>query len=255
MEEADCNVEFAHIYSSADVTSIDPEQQESIRRAQSIVRTLSQRGESVALSLLVDDYSCPGIPDLNTVTEVLGKAGLKPDFVMRESALVTVAQSLIDILPARLLYRTDDGLFLSTRSRDPLLWAVSNPHLEHDFLEIFLLRQSEDLSVDTGRAQPMSRYQTTSSLVLLVSEEEEKPHYSCALLTACWHLMRLGVPPFADLHKELLATSNACFFARRIMTLLPARYLKLEAAALELISVAKSKRVRRHRHSLEYVFF
>lgn len=255
MEKADYNVEFAHIYSSADVTSIDPEQRESIDRAQSIVRTLSQRGQSVSLSLLVDDYNCPGIPELNTVTEALGQAGLKPDFVLRESALTTVAQSLIDTLPARLLYRTDEGLFLSTRSRDPLLWAVSNPHLEHDFLEIFLLRQSEDRPVDTSPAQPMSRYQTTSSLVLLTSEEEEGPRYSCALLTACWHLMRLGVSPFADLHRELLATSDACFFARRIITLLPAKYLKLEAAALELISVAKSKRVRRHRHSLEYVFF
>ena len=254
MERMDYNIEFAHVYSAESIAIVSTEQQEGVRRTRQIIQELSQQGTSFALSLLVDDYNRSRPFDPGAAAYALDKAGLSPQFIMPESALVQVADSLIHMLPAKFLYETDDGLFLSTRSRDPLLWVSSTESPERDFLEIFLDRQAKDSQAFSTSANKTSPFQTTSVLCLRYVERGQV-QYSCPLLTACWHLMRLGIPPFNSASDALFRVSDGSFFAERLITVLPSKYLKVEAAAMEIISLSKSKRVRRCKDLLEYLFF
>lgn len=251
MAQVEYNIEFAHYYLQPDTMELSQEQLEGVAKTQEVVQVLRARGAQFALSVLVDDINGTGDFDPVGLNDALDAVGLKPQFILAESALSLVGDDLIDALPPRYLYQSDEGVFLSTRTKSPLLWAATSSRTERDFLEIFIDRQSQEDEEAPADSGPVGDHESVSMLKLKSTNGE----HSCVLLTACWHLMRLDIAPFDKVSESLFRIDAEPFFAEKIVTILPTEYIKLEAAAMDILSLAKPNRIRRARHNAEYVFF
>jgi len=282
----DYSIEFAHMYGgSLQDGRLTPEQEESARIACDFAEKLRRDGFSCSLCVLIDDYNEPMEVDEASVHELLSGCGAPPDHILRESQFARQhAAALIDAIDSRYLQESKDGeLMFDARTDDIRLWAplpdsksfremlrdpfgdLVPPRKSTSFRLSLLEKQShrQTLSVrSTTEAMSVgeqrysrSTYQSRTEIVLSRKNDDGNETYACPLLAACWHLARLGIEPYEQAAGSAVSFSDRPFFAKRLVTILPAAYLKIEATAFEIISSVKLRSVRKQRYKLSYHFF
>ena len=239
-------------------------QRRSIEAAQWVVNSFKAKGKTYSLNVLIDDYNDESgeISD-DYVHRELANAGLAPDHIVRESLLAgKAAEALIDSMADRFLHIAEERGELSFvgESSDLYLWAANpDESVRRSFWDYVQGRTEIPLSTkDEGTVERLVRrraLQSRSEIVLRYRIEDGTVRYTCPLLTLCWHLMRLGVEPFAEETARINSFTATPFPGDRLLTILPASYLKLEATTMELLLSCQPKRIRKRKGSLDYLFF
>lgn len=268
MEKVDFNIEYAHIYADEfhkDVI-IGEEQIRSIEVVKQIIGNLESTGKTYSLNILVDDYNEEATKvDEEVLFSQLNEIGSPPDHIMRESQLaVSSAEILIEAMPERYLNKQKSyELTFTPKTNDIRLWASN--HEDRSFRRIFWEysqgEKKEEISKERvlrERAEALisrESFRTKSEIVLKYIDNGGTTRYTCPLLTACWHLVRVGVEPFAEEYKNLKSFTSKPFFGEKLITVLSSSYLKIEGTAMEIISLAKSRTIKKQKNRLEYYFF
>lgn len=269
MKKVDYNIEYAHVYAGSFTKDeiIGEEQRTGIIVAKQVVENLEAAGKTYSLNILIDDYNEEAIEvNEELVVSELTKKGLSPDYVMRESRLAgPVAEVLIDNISDRYLDKRtlENEIIFAPKTNDIRLWA---PDAEkRSFRQMFLEYaegkiDEEELKgsqLRKGGATLISKntFRSKSEIVLKYKDKEGVVCYTCPLLTACWHLMRLGVEQFDKEFVNIKSFTSKPFFGNRLITVLPSNYLKIEGTSMEIISLAKSRSIKKYRNYLEYYFF
>jgi hypothetical protein len=96
MKKSDYNIEFAHVYVNENFAN---EHYRAAQIAERRVREIKKQEQSCVLVLLIDDYN-PSNFVLNTdnFLERLDKMGVKPDYVVYESEMVTYGDRVLEEL-------------------------------------------------------------------------------------------------------------------------------------------------------------
>jgi len=253
---ADYNIEYAHIYSSDIINGLD-KIKNNIDKTLPIIKLLKHQGYSIALSVLVDDYSCDQEKiEPEFIHDLFSKCGLSPDHVIMESELTKNAQYFLNMLPDKYLFKHDNKTIYQSENQDihfsDLL--VKTRRYKTIFLEKNTI--NSDYSKKHKPNELLSfnqqRCHSNSDLVLYV-ENGEECRYSCPLLAACWYLARLGVNPFySSIFNSL--KKDKLFIGKSLLTILPIDFIKVEATATELIGLSKTKRINKCKKKIEYYF-
>jgi hypothetical protein len=268
MEKVDFNIEYAHIYANEFRRDeiIGEEQMKSVEVVKQIIGDLETIGKSYSLNILVDDYNEEVTKvDEKALFSQLNEIGLPPDHVMRESQLaVSSAEILIEAMSDRYLDKQKPyELTFIPKSNDIRLWAPN--HEDQSFRRILWEHSQGEKKEDFSKERELREraealisresFRTKSEIVLQYTGDDGTTRYTCPLLTACWHLVRLGVKPFAEEYKNIKSFTSKPFFGDRLITVLSSGYLKIEGTAMEIISLAKSKTIKKQKSRLEYYFF
>lgn len=262
-EKVDVNIEYGHIYlAGIDISRVfGQEQIQGIAKVNELISRLEAEGKTYSLCVLIDDYEYPARVPLNEFVKKFEEHGRRPDFIMMESVFAKgPADMMIEAVHSRFLKKEENRLLFSTKAENLLLWTRrTEMRDDRDFLQVFLERHIPSATKVPSRSKLTHalkrRYQFSLDALLATTINEAVPRYSCALLTACWYLMRLDVEPFKECVDSLLRLSSKPFFGDRLITILPTKYIRLEAIAMELISAAASKRIKKRQRELEYIFF
>lgn len=196
-EMIDLNIEFAHVKNYLSQPTVEVLKREVEEEILIVRKEIDKFDENeYCICVMLDDYNNPTDVTTKNIAEELANLGVRPDYVMRESKLVGVAESLLDSIQ-------DD-----IRSRIK----------ENGEMVSFIKVRGKDIN--------------------LKSDLEGKIRYECALLAACWYLVRLGVEPFASEGiKSIKNFSNKNFFARRLLNVLDReRYGDAEEATRRIMS-------------------
>lgn len=268
MEVVNFNIEYAHVYGEMlNRGGISNEEHaKNISIAKEIAKGLRKQGKTYSLSILLDDYNEEAIEvSDDEIFLELKRMGLPPDHIMRESHLATsMGEALINAIDSRYLEKdkVDEVVFIP-KSNDVRLWS---PEIDVRSLRRIFWEKSESARGKKhperkdagGRAEAIVRrksFHSESKIILKYKDEKNISRYTCPLLTACWHLVRLGVKPFAEEFTNIRSYTDKPFFGKRLITVLPSSYLKIEGTALEIISLAKSKTIKKRKNDLEYHLF
>lgn len=269
MEKVDYSIEYAHIYSDQlKANQMMDEHIKSIERTKQIIGLLNSLGKSYSLSVLIDNYNEGEFEneevDFDVIYSELDKYGLPPDHIMCESNLTHTADLLIDNISNRYLKAegTNKIVFTPT-SNYSSRWAPSNndysfrrqfwDYSQGKIDDISSMKILERSAASIDRESFLSK----SEIVLkyVYDQNTNKTYYTCPLLTACWHLTRLGVNQFDVNASKIKSFTSKPFFADKLITVLPSKYLKVEGTAMEIISLAKKKSIKKSKKNIEYVFF
>lgn len=261
-KRAKLNIELAHMYPTRqDVRGmLTDEQRRSIDLTQEIIERLGEDATGATLCVLIDDYSAPCAVDPARLRDEILSHGLSVDFIVNESRIAHFVDCFIERLPRRLILVDGGNTIFSTKTNSFLLWETTAGGKRRDFLETFVQHTLGDdkrlrLPHASMASHGGSSHSYSSSATLKSCDLHGGGKYSCAVLTACWHMARLGVPPFSALANEATAFSDKPFPGERIVTLLPVKYLKVEALAWELIASANTKVISKKKKMMEYRFF
>jgi hypothetical protein len=245
--KAAINVEFIHLYAGS--TEMTEEIRHNLHATEGIVSLLEAEGLPFCLTALIDDYS------VDQERAALRNASLEfvlslepcPDYVAWESSLVPLARDLIaDVREDRLL-KGEASVSIRTHTCDVELVKQES---DEDTLAALL----GHLPQQNGPRVRMIELQPDTSQDIVVSwYEDRRERYTCAALTAAWHLCRLGMLDLPEC--EMLTLRPAVpFVAEGLWTILPTRYLHVESAALGIIESLQGKRFKRARRRMEYFF-
>ncbi|MBU2523415.1 MAG: hypothetical protein KKE23_03955 [Nanoarchaeota archaeon] len=259
LPEVDYNIEYAHIYADqfAQGEEFGEEHLKSIELTKDLVKRLETEGKTYCLCVLIDNYNAQFSLNQEQIFNELGGLGLSPDFIVEESLFAkneisekTLAQHLIESLSDKYVKKAKEKTALAIQSNNILGWANSN---KKGFKEMFVeaVEKGENALEDL---EDKSGYNFSSQTVLQY-QEEQNTMYTCPLLTACWHLTRLGVKPFDKAAKHISVYSGKPFFGEKLITVLPSKYIKIEGMAMEIVSLAKSKTIKKKKNKMEYLFF
>lgn len=93
----DVHIEFAHIYQDQPFSQ---EQIDSIQILKKITKDLAQEGRSYQTSVLIDDYHIEQrLWEQEDLIEDMQLQGVKPDFLVSESSLYSLADKVVDLIP------------------------------------------------------------------------------------------------------------------------------------------------------------
>jgi hypothetical protein len=248
-DKSKVNIEYAHVY--AGTREIDREIGRGTSRVETYVSSEVSSRDHLSLSVLIDDYSSQaGSPmELAETIALVMELEPVPTHVVLESSLVGAAEEVLKLIDDTWLLRTESSLSLRVRASDIKL--SRDEEWYEDSLSLLLG------SLDKGRADddPASPElaDAREDLVLSRSDSGGGARYTCAALTAAWHLCRLGL---VDLDERLFVHSSPQipFAGHTLLTVLPTRYLTLESAALTIIGSLRGKRFKKARQRMEYVF-
>jgi len=257
MTKADVNIEIAHTYLlNKDSSNIlQDEQVKSITIAKDIIAKLTSEGKKATTCILVDDYNSIFSFDEKNIYEAVCTTGLIPDYIVKESIFSNYADYLVSNLPEKYIQQDNNNIAFQTKSDNLLLWGIESKQDNEDFMQIFI---KQTLGNDKGLRLPQQSTEIsnfTSSVTLKSFDSDGLSRYACVLLTACWHLSRLGVEPFSEISKKIYKCSENPFFGETILTILPSKYLKIEALARELIGACTTKTISKKKRKMEYIFF
>lgn len=92
----DVSIEYAHIYTNS---SVGREHELALDKLAPIKRDLDEVGKTYTFIVLVDDYSFPDPTfDYGKFTRWLANHNFKPDFLYRESQLITACDDVLAVL-------------------------------------------------------------------------------------------------------------------------------------------------------------
>jgi len=252
----DYNIEYAHVYAS-DIRENLSRLDSNIEKTISILDDLNRKKMSYSLSVFVDDYSeHKETIDHKEIISLCNGLKLPPDHVIMESAMAEVAKFFINKLPERYLLSEDNTMYFKSESTD-----IHFSNLLKDrrrYKAIFIEKAEmgkkawEEQKQKEYLALRQQRCHSNSSLILYY-DDGKSVHYSCPLLAACWYMARLGVEPyFSSIQKKL--TRKRPFIGKRLITVLPIEFLKVESTAIELIGLSKTKVISKNKKKIEYHF-
>lgn len=257
LQKVDYNIEYAHVYAS-EIVNYSEYFQQSADKTKQVIRAYETKGLTYSLAVLIDDYTNEAKSvDISDIRTSLRDAGLEPDYIVLESVMASVAEKLITSLPDKYL-KYDNG-------RTMFLTQLSDPHIDEltplakryktIFVERVTGRRSSDSHLDSEliRSVQQNRTRSSSSIILSTGEGHTK-RYSCPLLAACWHLMRLGLNDFETPIQYASKHSNS-MVGQRLISILPVEFLKVEATALELMKLSRSKTISKASRRVEYFFY
>jgi len=252
MEKVNYNLEFCHIYVD-EASDIEKSQSFNLKRTKLIVDNLKKMGKSFCLTTLIDNYTSENKTDfkIELFLEKLERLKLKPDFVVMESDMTAIAENLIEDIPDKWKRFTDNKLRFTTYLND--LSLKERRYLSTEDEDYALLFMKEKGLFSTSENSHDRNYDIYSD-VTLKSTVDNTDKYSCSLLTACWHLFRLGIDKFTEPLSSVISCSEKPFFAERSITILPSQYLVIEANAFDILSFARTKAIKKARRRMEHVF-
>ena len=253
LKKVDYNVEFCHIYSD-EVASLSEKQRINLLRTKAVIDNLVKSGSSFCLTALIDNYSegCNVDFDKRLFLQNLEEFDISPDFIVMEADLTFYAEKLIETISDKWIKKMNNQLrFISyldnINLRDKQIDINTNE--TEDYVLLFMK--------DKGLIQSLDNLETNFEIfsdINLKSVNNGEYKYSCTLLTACWHLFRLGIDNFTDSLSSVVSYSEKPFFGERSMTILPIKYLKIEANAYDILSFSKNNAIKKARKRIEYVF-
>lgn len=260
--KVDFSIEYAHIYGSELVSGnfVNEEHKQSIQETKRIVEELESRGKTYSLCVLIDDYNEPAEVDEQSINDQLKKSGLAPDYVVKESQMARGAEVLLNALPPKFKSVSEQEVGFVAETEDLYLWTSTNSSDTRSFKEILLQSvtgKQKQTSTDVEKTVIKREGIKSKFEIALKYKDHKEVKYSCPLMAASWHLSRLGVESFVG-GLELVnsfSSPKRPFIGDRLLTILPAKYLKVEGTALEIISLVKTKTISKMRKRMEYVFF
>ncbi len=245
------NIEFCHIYS--DKLLLDNSICEGLIQAKRIITQLEHQDISYVLTILIDNY--PGsklnIKKLNLFLDELKKYNIQPNYVFDETSLTNMAEKVISEIPPKwkkeegnkinfVNFITDINLKeeIEENDRDSLTLFLE----EADFAKSYKENKNENI--------PPSSF----SEVTLSYKENGNINYSCTLLTVCWHLFRLGLINGKKEIKPIINSDKKLFFGKKTITILPKRYMLVEANSMEILNFLP-KKYKKARKKIEHFFY
>jgi len=282
----DYNVEYSHIYYS-DIGNgkLKDEQIKSIEITQEILHNLRRNGLTYSLNVLVDDYSENLECDTTQVYDLLANYGMSPDHICLEACFAgELSDTLINSLSGNYIHLgKKDDLIFDVQTIDSRIWepspkpksfreilfcsANSKKPSKKSFKQIFFEDEYENYSKNTcdslekssliknSEAYIRESYQSRIEVVLKHKTDLGVTLYACPVLASCWYLFRLGVEPFKIVENDLFSFSDKPFFGKKLITILPNSYLKVEATVLEILAASRKKSFRKKRSLIGYHFF
>ena len=92
----DISIEYAHIYTN---NKVGAEHELSLNVLQSLKQEYDERGKTMSLVVMVDDYSFPDPTfDYDTFSQWLASKNLKPDLLIRESQLIPACDEVLRLV-------------------------------------------------------------------------------------------------------------------------------------------------------------
>jgi hypothetical protein len=233
---ADANIEFGHFYAhppgSRRLKRQLRESERTAREAMSLLHMLQALGLECSTSLLVDNYNWTHPLTLDDVQAITADWPLVPDYVVWESEVSTLAPSLIRQLDSRFVTTDGRSRFLVVQGHDiemenfepqqpgpidTLLsgFSASPPEVRRRDSD-FYYRMEVALEYHGGRAERI---------------------FGCPLITACWHLARLGYAGLPTPRYQQLRVEAPSFVAAQVYSVLPTRYLLVEAEVRAIFAI------------------
>lgn len=248
----DFNIEFCHIYAGIK-HRLNNKDKENIHRTKILTNALQHQEKNYCLCVLVDDYSNPSDFEEKAILNLFENEEIKPNYIVKESSLSDLAERFIKTIPKKWKKMIGNKLHFVNYTTDFQIKNEPQRYESDDYLLSFL--KDRDIIKPIKNNNSPGLYDTYSDIQLW-EKIDDKTKYSCTLLTACWHLLRLGVPSFKDLIKKIYTIdgSNKPFFGKRIITVLPLKYINIEANAMELLSFSTNKQIKKSRQNIEYIF-
>ena len=197
----DFNIEYSHIYYKYADKLITAEHEESIAITKQLINTLSSLGKSYCLSVMIDT-SMREHCNLDEIAHLLEGRGLKPDFVINESALCDTARDLADKIPAknRKTNATGDTFFII--------------NLEGEEKKVELIENAKD-------ADYVSCPLVAATWQLLRFGAIKAPEFSL---------------------EDFKAYSDKSFVGKETFTIIPKKFMRVESDVYDIISSINSFR-------------
>lgn len=273
----DYNVEYAHLYAYEVAQGVTPRMEQAVARARSVLQDLDRRGHTYTTAVLVDNYNSDVPVQTGPVREMLRRAGLEPDVICFEAELAESAAELIAALPDRVVVQGRGEILLDAASESFLLWPESTDMTSETYRHLLLgmlageeeararpgsgaVTEPREANGEEARVTPLTtlraqRSQVHLEVVLSGFDASRRLRWSCPVLATCWYLARLGISPYLDRMRTFDGLASRPFVGRRLLTLLPVDYVKIESTAMELLALARPKPLRKARKRLEYIFY
>jgi hypothetical protein len=202
-------------------------------------------GENVTFSILIDDLGEQFTlrqkqEGIEFIQDVLAKSGIGEARIYLESQLELRASALLETLRNNYILTVEGESYLTIVSNDPFLWAQETLEAPKSLKKLFVERLRGDPHAPLRPSQ-------SQFLVPLYTPSISTRSYGCSLLTAVWYLFRLGVEGF-----ELDSGPND-EKARRLVNILPVKYLKSEGFAMDIMRISSAARIRRAAGRIEYI--
>ena len=253
----DISIEFGHLYTEQINEAIkNGNLKKSIEMARMLSQILALQGKSFSLAVLIDDYNNNLIQvDHNEIMDIYKKMGLTPDYIVFESKLANSAEYLLSCLPDKFLVKESNSLIYRSQSADSHFSELLQDGRRFKAIFMDRLKSGADATVRNRKSYlslQERRCHSNAEIVLLYNQNNQV-RYGCPVLAACWYLARLGVEPFySDLKIE--NREFRPFIGKHLLTILPVDYMKVEATVHELISLCKTKAIKKCKKRMDYFF-
>jgi hypothetical protein len=282
LEIAHMSVEIAHIYLGelTEKTAGDAVAAAIDRVGPVVDRMIKDHGRTVSTCVLIDDYFESRGPTPEQAVEIFKNAaerlGFRLDWIAFEADCALAADYFFDNLypQPRFGESSHGGTYgeLNRLSRSGQSWVSNGDPTRQSKAPRSRRFLGEEVKYLSGKVRP----EIATSIALDVEianfgSQGDDLIWSCPFLAACWQLIRLGCwrEPSGGMlaPKRLLAVSDRPppFFARRTLSHLPSRYLRVEHAVQVILNqLTIDERARREidpraeqfeiREYIEYAF-
>lgn len=252
----DYSIEFGHIYAEELLPSAQSSK-ENIAYTKMILSLFEDQGYSYSTSVLIDDYTLDTEVkiDKNAISNYFKKCGLTPDFIFLEGDFAVVAETIIETLPPKLLYKKDQKLFLSNQGDDLFYYEIPPRNRRHKSI---FMKKINKIPLDKSKPTQdvklaiRNRHQSITDTLLYV-EAGKKRKYSCPLLATSWYLARLGLEPFSNVISKSLNDNK--LFAKHLINILPYEYIRVESAVRDILYYSKDKKYHKAKKCIRYFFY
>lgn len=211
----DYNIEYSHIYYKYADKLITGEHEQSIEITKQLIATLESLKKSYCLVVMIDT-SMREHCNLDQIFQLLGQHGLRPDFVINESAFCDAARSLVKRIP-----RSNR----ETTKRGDVSFILK---LEDEKKKVKLLESTKDTDY------------VTCPIV--------------ATTWQLFRLGKLGGgggTKFSD--DDFKAYSTKAFIGNKTFTVIPKKFMRVESDVFDIISSIKSfKKIGK---KIKYIFY
>jgi hypothetical protein len=255
LEMAHLSVEIAHVYLGelTEKTASDAVAAAIDRVSPVVDRMIKDHGRTVSTCILIDDYfeSKGPTPEqaVGIFRNVAARAGFRLDWIAFEADCAVAADYFFDNLyPQPIFGESSHGELYgepNRLSRSGQSWISNGDPTRETKAPRSRRFLGEEAKYLPGKVRP----EIATSIALDVEIAKAEPQsddsallWSCPFLAACWQLIRLGCwrEPSGGMlaPKRLLAVSDLPppFFARRTLSHLPSRYLRVEHAVQVILA-------------------
>lgn len=245
MSGRNVDIELCHFYLGELLEGPPEIDTEFIERGVRRAAAYHASGDSVRFSVLIDDLGEPFTEGqkeqgIQFVRETLASSGVSEAEIFLESQMEIGAAVLLETLRNNYILTVEGESYLTIVSNDPFLWAQETLESPKSLKKLFVERLRGDSHVPLRPSQ-------SQFLVPLYTPSLVTRPYGCSLLTAVWYLFRLGVEGF-----ELDRSPND-EKPKRLVNILPVKYLKSEGFAMDIMRISSATRIRKATSRIEYI--